>query len=503
MASNDWKKMTVHDASGMNRHNGKYERENGEHENKDINPELSYLNLYIGCDDYSEAYYNMRTRVKEIDKAHPPRRKNKSDTRIICAMIEIPCPQEIYSQGYEKAQQFFYDVYEIYKKFFGADNVHGGFVHFDEIHDYTDKHGSKRTSLPHMHTLVSAYAEWTDRDKKTGTLIPRKGINGKHFVTKERMKKLNTLVDDYCLANFDVHFLTGETPQRKSVEQLKAEEEVHQLTGKKKQIQTELDELHSQEESAKQNLADLTNKTSEAQQLLDERTAQLNETKKQTATTQTELGDLKKKIDELQQQVLSITLPEPPTRPPKPIRPRPIESKDRYISTRIDDSLRGFKRMSEEKKLAKKYDSLIEEWNQFDADMKKYDLNYADWSKDTQTVSALQANLKQVIAYKQDLERGQRLFNNAENLRQAKQIRELQAQKEELQSQLDSLRSNFQNLLEKEYQRRRKRDMESLTERLAYYEKYCGITPDKIKSVVIEQEQQKQEQDSLSHQEYN
>ena len=157
--------------------------------------------------------------------------------------------------------------------------------------------------------------------------------------------------------------------------------------------------------------------------------------------------------------------------------------------------------MSEEKKLSKEYDSLIDEWNKFDADMKKYDLDYTDWSKDTQTISALQAHLKKVITYEQELERGQRLFNHAENLQQAKQIRELQSQKEELQSQLDSLRSNFQNLLEREYQRRRKHDIDSLTERLVYYEKYCGISPDEIENAVLERE--KQEQASLSHQDYD
>ena len=99
--------------------------------------------------------------------------------------------------------------------------------------------------------------------------------------------------------------------------------------------------------------------------------------------------------------------------------------------------LNSLKKIKEEKRLGSEYDSLVDEWNQFDADMKRYNLAYADWSKDTQTISALQAHLKKVITYEQELERGQRLFNHAENLQQAKQIRELQSQKEELQSQLD------------------------------------------------------------------
>ena len=246
MASNDWKKMTVYDARGMNRHNGRTERINGNHANKQIDKSKSHLNVFIGCSDYSEACQEMLTRVKAVDEFYPPKKKRKPDQRIICAMIEVPCPQEIVDRGYDTVRQFFYDVYGIYKKFFGADNVHGGFVHFDEVHEYTDKDGSKRMSLPHMHCLVSAYSEWTEKNKKTGELTERKGINGKHFETKVRMKQLNKMVDDYCMEVFHVPFLTGETPQRKSVEQLKAEEELHQITEKKKQEQALIKERQNQ-----------------------------------------------------------------------------------------------------------------------------------------------------------------------------------------------------------------------------------------------------------------
>lgn len=273
------------------------------------------------------------------------------------------------------------------------------------------------------------------------------------------------------------------------------------LTYKAKTAKKDLESLQAEADSLTQ---EIQQRKFESEQLADANqsaTAQLHQTENQIATNQTEIESLKKKIDGLQQQILTITLPDPPTRPPKPVRPRPTESKDRYIKIRINDSLKFIEKIKEEKRLSSEYDSLVDEWNQFDADMKKYNLAYADWSKDTQTISALQAHLKKVITYEQELERGQRLFNHAENLQQAKQIRELQSQKEELQSQLDSLRSNFQNLLEREYQRRRKHDIDSLTERLAYYEKYCGISPDEIENAVREQEKQKQA--SLSHQDYD
>lgn len=260
------------------------------------------------------------------------------------------------------------------------------------------------------------------------------------------------------------------------------------LSYKAKSAKKELETLQAEADSLSQ---EIQQRKSESEQLADANqnaTAQLHQTENQIAANQTEIKNLKKKIDELQQQVLTITLPEPPTRPPKPTRPRPTESKDRYISTRIDNSLKFIEKIKEEKRLGAEYDSLVKEWNQFDADMKKYDLNYANWSKDTQTISALQSHLKKVIGYEHDLERGQQLFNHAENLRQAKQIRELQSQKEELQSQLDAIRSHVQSLAEQEYQRKRKRDAETI----AYYQRYCGISPDDIENAVREQEKQEQ-----------
>ncbi|MDE6835204.1 MAG: plasmid recombination protein, partial [Ruminococcus sp.] len=404
----------------------------------------------------------------------------------------------IYSQGYETAKQFFNDVYQMYQDFFGDKNVHGGFVHFDEVHEYTDKDGSKRMSLPHMHALVSAYAEWTDRDKKTGETTSRKGINGKHFVTKGRMKELNKLVDDYCLEKFNVHFLTGETPQRKSVEQLKAEEEVHQLTGKKKQIQTTLDELQSKEKEVKQNLTTLTVKANETQQLIDEKDSQLSEIQKQTATAQAEFENLKNKIAEAQKEILSIKLPEPPTYPSKPSTPRPQQNREMYVKDIMGDyasTMKFFDRKKEEKRLGNEYDSLVNDWNEYDKAVKEYNtVDYPQWATATETVNTLQEQLRLVTAQQQDIQRGQRLICSKMELELKKQVTELEKHKEELQRQLDLIRDQIQSLAEQEYQRRRKHDVEVI----AYYQQYCGITPDEIEDTVAEQEEQ-----NLKFQDYN
>lgn len=288
MASNDWLKMTIQKAGAMNKHNGKEERAMLNHSNVDIDVSKSHLNMYIGCTDYAEAVAAMKKRVSEVDAIHPPKRMNGKNDRIVCFSVEIPCPAEIARQGYEEAQQFFYDVYELYKDFFGKENVHGGMVHFDEVHEYTDKDGQKRESLPHMHTLVSAYVEWTDKNKRTGKTEERKGINGKNFCTKARMKKLNQIVDEYTTEVYGVNFLTGETPQRKSVEHLKAQEKVNQEKARLNQIQEQLrqeqleyDQLHTSRRLLQEDVDSLKAQMDKDQQELEQQQEKLNQIKQQ------------------------------------------------------------------------------------------------------------------------------------------------------------------------------------------------------------------------------
>ncbi len=321
-------------------------------------------------------------------------------------------------------------------------------------------------SLPHMHALISAYAEWTDRDKKTGETTFRKGINGKHFVTKGRMKELNKLVDDYCLKNFNVHFLTGETPQRKSVEQLKAEEEV------------------------RQNLTALTMQANETQQLIDEKNSKLSETEKKKISAQTELENLQKKIVETQKEILNIKLPEPPAHPTRPSTPRPQQSKEMYVKDIMVDyasTMNIFNRRKEEKRLGNEYDSLLNDWNEYDKALKEYNtVAYPQWATATETVNTLQKQLHLVTAQQQDIQRGQRLIYSKVELELKKQVTELEKHKEELQHQLDLIKEQVQSLAEHEYQRRRKRDAEVIS----YYQQYCGITPDEIEDAVAELEEQ-------------
>ena len=206
MASANWMKATTQKAGAMKKHLGQTERIQGNHSNKDIDKSLSINNYSIGCCDYAEALASMKRRTKEVDAVIPPKRIRKD--RVTCCFIELPCPRRLTQCG--QSDDFFKLAYDELCAFFGNENVHGGFVHKDEVHRYVDKDKKMRVSMEHMHVLVSAYTT-------------EKGINGKAFETKSRLKTLNDNLDDMCVKQFGVKLNTKETPEHKSVERLKEE----------------------------------------------------------------------------------------------------------------------------------------------------------------------------------------------------------------------------------------------------------------------------------------
>ena len=214
MSSINWMKMTAQRAGSMRVHLGRDERIECNHSNKHINKELSHLNDYIGCNDYQDALQRMHARTKAVDAVQPPQRKVKD--RIVACMLEIPCPLEIQTKGQDA--DYFDTMYKTMQQYFGIENVHGMFVHRDEQHEYTGKDGQEYTSLYHAHVLVSAYT-------------PEKGINGKAFETRKRLHEFNDLCDKTCEREFGIALNTGMLPGKLSVEQLKAEEELHRTVG--------------------------------------------------------------------------------------------------------------------------------------------------------------------------------------------------------------------------------------------------------------------------------
>lgn len=245
MASVNWQKATTQKAGAMKKHLGQQERENGNHSNEHINKDLSYQNYAIGCSDYAEALERMKARTKDVDEICPPKRIRKD--RVTCCFLELPCPRVLTEQG--KSDEFFQKAHEIYKAFFGDKNVHGTFVHKDEVHEYTDKDGSTQMSCEHAHTLISAFSE-------------SKGINGKAFETRAKIKALNASMDDMCFRTFGIHLNTRETPERKSVETLKQESEARQEIGT---LNKRVGELQRAEAESRDKFLEADEKATEAE----------------------------------------------------------------------------------------------------------------------------------------------------------------------------------------------------------------------------------------------
>lgn len=161
----------------------------------------------------------MKSRVAEVDKQYPPHKKLDANKRIVCVSLVTYCPQAIYDSG--RVHEFFEWVDKVQRQVFGTENVHGTAAHLDELHNYIDTDGTERSSLAHGHSLVSAYAEWTDDNGKE-----RKGINGKNFQTRPKMNELNKAIDEMCRREFGVPYMTGKGKGKgsgKSVEAAKAE----------------------------------------------------------------------------------------------------------------------------------------------------------------------------------------------------------------------------------------------------------------------------------------
>ncbi len=241
MASCDFLKATHSKASsgGMRVHLENESRELHGHSNTDIDTSKTHLNYCVGCETYGKAIEHLRERTKTVDKDIPPLRIKKD--RITAIFIEIPCPHEIADKDL-----FFKKAYDFTCARLGKENVHGGFVHKDEVHEYVDKDGTIRTSMEHMHIIASPYTA-------------EKGINGKAFLTKTFLTEWNK---NFCLMvdkEFGVQYNTHNAPGKKTVEQLKRESEKHEITRLIKQdtalsnsISHKREELNKLDEKAKE-----------------------------------------------------------------------------------------------------------------------------------------------------------------------------------------------------------------------------------------------------------
>ena len=184
------------------RHNDTQERLKHNHKNEDINKELTENNIDWRGINYDEAINRYNNRINELDKVEG---QNKRKDRVTAFSLCLTIPEKV-----KDKEAFFKDVMDIFIRNYGEQNIIQANLHVDEKHDYIDN-GEIKTSLDHIHCLV----------------IPE--INGKlcgkKFSSKSAMSGLNKEIDKMCKEKHKCDFMTHETPQHMTVEELKAKGE--------------------------------------------------------------------------------------------------------------------------------------------------------------------------------------------------------------------------------------------------------------------------------------
>ena len=189
------------------RHNDTEERLKHEHQNKDINKELTPNNLDWNGIDYQKAKSRFNSRISELDETPG---QNKRKDRVVAFALCLTVPKDV-----KDKVGFFNDVMKLFEKNFGKENIVQANLHCDEVHEYLEN-GTVKTSLEHIHCVV----------------IPEiNGIlNGKKFSSKSAMSGINKTIDQMCREKYGCQFMTRETPKHKTVEELKAEGEAEKKT---------------------------------------------------------------------------------------------------------------------------------------------------------------------------------------------------------------------------------------------------------------------------------
>lgn len=196
----------AHLVSHAARHNGRDVR----YSNRHIDPYLSRDNFLVGASRFSGfatlEMSRLRRRIRDIDKQLPPKRRRKD--RVTEISYVIPAPEGLEGENLRKFFELVHDELSVFSG--GRENVSCGWVHLDEVHMYLDPSGVWKSSRPHMHVVGIPFVEG-------------KGVNGKQFETRERMRSLNRSIDERCRRELGVPFLMHEEVPGRTVEELKRE----------------------------------------------------------------------------------------------------------------------------------------------------------------------------------------------------------------------------------------------------------------------------------------
>lgn len=272
MSSVDWKKIHGN-AAGLISHATRHDGREVEYSNKDIDPSKSKDNYLIGAMRSStrSIEYFFTSRLKELDTIHKPKRIRKDRVTRMGFCVTAP-------EGLTPPQErlFFKIAYsELAETCGGRKNLTAGFVHVDEVHEYYDKIKDKKVlSRSHMHVFG---LPWTEEY----------GVNAKHFMTRERMVDLNRRIEERCMKELHVHFLTGEKEHvGRDVTDLKRES------------------LAQEVERAEKRLLELSEQERGLQKAIDQEKAQKRVLEARTAELRAELNELASEVNKSPQKAL-------------------------------------------------------------------------------------------------------------------------------------------------------------------------------------------------------
>lgn len=185
------------------RHCDSEERKKNNHSNQQINKALTDDNLYMFPDEsYLDTCNKFDARINELDSTT---NTNKRKDRVVCFGLCVPAPAGLND---EQEVIFYANVANILGNRYGEQNIIAGYVHRDEVHQYVNPDtGKMDTSRSHMHLYI----------------VPEKDgiLKGKWFSSKANMVSVNNSIDDMCMREFGVPFMTGSKKKGKSVEDLK------------------------------------------------------------------------------------------------------------------------------------------------------------------------------------------------------------------------------------------------------------------------------------------
>lgn len=210
MASAKWeggKCKGASEAKAMLRHDAveKDRRAIAAKKNTHIDPAKADSNFTM----YGRSYEQTCTRYDGIMERIASTNTNKRKDAVTMQVIEVPAPEGLDS---DRLEEWFRRVGGIIEHdVFGTENFVEGFVHADEIHDYTDPETKEKVpSRVHAH-----YA---------GVPVVDGSLNGKKVSAKRNIIKLNTTIEKMTQNEFGCGFMTGKkTKSTKTVETLKTD----------------------------------------------------------------------------------------------------------------------------------------------------------------------------------------------------------------------------------------------------------------------------------------